>query len=455
LIRAVTERIRANELEDLVQSLAVCGAESADRTDGLSRIAFSDDETQALNLLEALGRQAGLECRFDAIGNLYIRLQGATDEVVQLGSHIDSVPEGGLYDGTLGIVAGFASLRAMRQAGLRLQRSVEVCCWRGEEHTFDAVYKGSATAFGASESPILGQRYRGQTLEEAILAQGLDPSPIREGQATLTEQEREQITAHLELHIEQAISLEREGLDIGIVDSISGHRRLLVTVTGAFDHSGATAMGPEFRRDANLAMAYMQVRIDELARRALAGGKDFVQTVGVINNHSQLNERYPQVGQNAVTKVSGFAYFTFDLMGTDNTWLDEHLARVKQCFGEVAEQFRVEVAIEDLDRSTAVALDDELQTLATEVASRLGYTHKRMSSGAGHDCALIATQHKPSGAPYRVGLIFVPCRGGISHSPREYCSPEQMLAGARVLCGTALRLAEPLDDPTGAEEPHS
>ena len=243
-----------------------------------------------------------------------------------MGSHLDTVPKGGQYDGGAGIVAGLEAILALHEYWSSMNCDLQLVVWRGEESaTFGSVCKGSRAAFGLNDPNILTKKFQGQTLEDAIARQGFDPSYIRGRKPTLSQQQIDSITAHFELHIEQASQLQTDRKRIGIVTSIRGAARYRVIIIGEAAHSGGTPMGSAFRRDANLAIAYMQVELDCLAKLRLEQGDDLVQTVGVVNIDPDFNMLDPRVYENSYTKVSPFGYFTLDIRSSQAVTLASYI----------------------------------------------------------------------------------------------------------------------------------
>ena len=407
----------------------------------ISRIAWSDEESAAIAYLRAEGEAFGLEGRYDAVGNLILSSPVASKRRLLVGSHLDSVPHGGNYDGAAGVVAGLEALRLLQHAGVSV--GVDLVSWRGEEHTYNAVYKGSAAAFGLSETHILHNTYGSQSLRDAIRSQGFDPSPIDESRPSLSPDYVDQLAGYFELHIEQGVRLEREGTDLGIVTSIAGDRRYLIVLEGRFDHSGATPMGRNFRSDVNLAMAYIQTRLDELGAQRRSEGQNFVQTIGIVNADPEIDKRYPDVHNNSVTKVSGMGYCTLDLMSADDEFMDRYAAEVHRLIWSTAKEHGVTAVIEQLDCSQGLSeLSPPLQSCLEESSRESGYSSVRMPSGAGHDAVMVAAARNSRGEGIPVGMLFVPCRKGISHSRDEFASHEAVARGAEVLAKSFLRLSK-------------
>ncbi len=426
-------------LEQHVMKLGTIGVQP----DGsITRLAFSDDESAAMAYLRAEGETFGLKGRYDGIGNLILSLPGEFDRRILVGSHVDSVPQGGNYDGAAGCIAALEALRLLHDEAHALNIGIDLVVWRGEEYTFNAVYKGSASAFGMSEPHILHNVYSDVSLRDAIRKQGFDPTYIDQGKPSLGQDYVDSIQGYLELHIEQGSILENENTDIGVVTSIAGDRRFLVVLHGRFDHSGATPMGTVYRSDVNLAMAYMQVRLDELAAQHRQNGHLFVQTVGIVNADPEIDRKYPNVHGNSVTKVSGLGYFTLDIMSSSDSFMDDYAAQVHRVIWKTAREFNVQAFIEQTDMATGVAsLDEQCLTALQTACETQNISYKNMPSGAGHDAVVVSQASQSDGNRIPVGMLFIPCRKGISHSKEEYTSPEAIAKGTIVLVEALRSLA--------------
>jgi N-carbamoyl-L-amino-acid hydrolase len=410
---------------------------------GFLRAAWSFEESAAMEYFRQVGVETGLHTAYDGVGNLYLTTPGRRDRLVQIGSHLDTVPMGGTYDGAVGIVAGMEAILALQSFWSQLSHSLQLVIWRGEESaTFGAVCKGSQAAFGLNDPKILSKDFEGQTLEAAILSQGYDPEFIANQHPTLPQTSIDAIEAHIEVHIEQANRLQVDECLIGIATSIRGAMRLRVLVSGEAAHSGATPMGASYRRDANLAMAYMLVALDRLAQEQLAQGHDLVQTVGVINSDSSYNLHDPRVYENALTKVSPFGYFALDIRSNRQSFLNDYVGQARQLVQSIAENYRVSVRFEEITALPPLeALDARLQTHIASACQALNLAYEHIPSGALHDVAVVASQRHSDGTIIPGGLIFIPCRDGVSHNPREYAAPEAIQAGAKVLALTLVQIA--------------
>ncbi len=432
--------IATADIQRHLDALAKIGNLGPSLEDGFLRAAWSDEESAAMQYIIGVAEEAGLQHRFDSVGNLFIRTPGGRAEVVQVGSHLDTVPRGGLFDGGAGIVAGLEAILCAQKNMTSQTRDMELVIWRGEESaTFNALFMGSRAAFGQADADLLKNRFQGISLEDAIRGQGFDPAAIVSGDATLDQSAIDSIAGHIELHIEQANRLEVEHIDIGIVTSIRAPRRFRIFVRGENAHSGATPMGLPYRKDACLSMSHMHVRLHEALTERCAKGQDLVQTIGVINSSKDLNEAHPEVYENALTKVSSFGYFLLDIRGNTKTFLDEYTAAALEIIQATAEQFSTPVEIQTLAESDPVEqLDRELQKHIVSASEQLGHSHVLMPSGAGHDAAVVAKQQRSNGTTIPTAMIFIPCRDGISHNPLEYATTEAITKGAEVIAHVLL-----------------
>lgn len=433
--------VSASAISGIYAALDKIGNLGPDR--GFLRAAWSDEESAAMRLIEATALAAGLNSRRDAVGNLIVETPGDFSTWVETGSHMDTVPGGGNYDGAAGVVAGLHALLAVHASGLALRHGLRLRVWRGEESsTFGVVSAGCRAAFGLLGAEVLGHVWQGISLADAIRGQGGDPRYIADGRPSIPETERDGIAAFLEMHIEQGRILEAGGFDIGVVSSIRGSVRNWVKLNGAFDHSGATPMGQAWRKDVNLAMAYMQVRLDELVRHAIGTGKDIVQTIGVVNSNRHVNETLPGLYDNAVVKVSGSGYFSHEVRGCRADEVREFVEQAGQRIRQTAEEFGIAVVLEEFSQMAGIEhMDDGLQALLSDCCRARGLRHTTLPSGAWHDGAVVTQVLRGDGGKIPVGMLFVPCHQGVSHSPEEYASPEQLALGATVLADAMFRLA--------------
>lgn len=438
-----TLRVTSEAIASTYAKLERIGALGDGPEHGYLRPAWHDEEDEAIRLIISEAERIGFKPRFDAIGNVALERPGKSGRFVEAGSHLDTVVAGGNFDGAAGVVAGLHAFGAIVASGTPLFHGLRLRIWRGEESaTNNTACKGSRAAFGLLPRATLDTSFRGTKLRDAIRRSGFDPLPIETERPTITKDELDRIIAHVELHIEQANSLERKGLDIGVVTAIRGPRRWKVELVGSFDHSGGTPMGPAFRRDTNLALGYIMVELDRLADDAIAKGNDLVQTIGVINSDQSINDSDPRVYQNATAKVSGYCYFMFEVRSTDGAFLKDYNERAFELIRTVADRFGVQVSASLVSESKPLEqLDRVIEDTLARSADVLGLKGIRMPSGALHDCLYLGQQVRSDDTNVPIGMVFIPCRDGKSHTPEEHCTFEQIANGASVLATAFLALA--------------
>jgi N-carbamoyl-L-amino-acid hydrolase len=385
---------------------------------GFSRLVFGEAEWGAVEYVTGLMREAGLAVRTDAFGNVIGRLEGREPgaPVVATGSHVDTVPEGGNFDGVVGVIAGLGALMRLKARGL-LRRPVEVMVFRGEESARFSIHTmGSKVMAGIAslEAWRKLQDHGGATLAQALATRGLDLERIPEAV-----RRPEEFKAFVEMHIEQGPVLEEAGIPIGVVEAIAGPVRLKISVEGTASHSGTTPMGK--RRDALVSAAQVVLAVqDEAAKRA---ERRIVGTVGVMKVHP-----------GAINVVPGRVEMWVDIRGIDAEDIAATARAVREAAARIADREGTRIQLETLSTDTPVPMDsDVIRTI--EAACRLaGVAYRRMPSGAGHDAMNMAKL-----AP--AGMIFIPCRRGVSHNPDEYAAPEDILTGIDVLTETLAALA--------------
>jgi hydantoinase/carbamoylase family amidase len=435
--------VSAEKIATYYESLDRIGCLGDPRKDGFLRPSWSEEEDRAMQVMIDAAKKLGLTPRYDAVGNLVLEIAGTEPTFVETGSHLDTVVRGGNFDGAAGIVAGIAAIEQILSSGQARTKGLRLRIWRGEESgTYALFCKGSLAAFGKLPPKALEAEFKGKKLRDAIRERGYDTGPIERGEPTIAQPEIDSIAAHIELHIEQANFLEREKLDVGLVTSIRAPIRHRIFLEGSFDHSGGTPMGTEYRRDVNLALSYIGVELDKLGKQRIDDGFDLVQTIGVINSDPGINAKDDRVYQNATAKVSGFGYFHYELRSSDlafkKRYTDEALAKIRT----VCESFRVKPTIELIsDGEPIEALDQSILDSLVVSAEVLQLKSAKIPSGAVHDCLHVGHQKKSSGQPVPIGMIFIPCRDGISHSPEEFSTNEEIARGASVLATSMLALA--------------
>jgi N-carbamoyl-L-amino-acid hydrolase len=362
---------------------------------------------------------SGLTTRIDAGGNLIGRRPGAKpgSGTIVIGSHSDTVPSGGRFDGTAGVLAALEVARALNERGQVLNHDLEIIdCLAEEVSAFGLSCVGSRAIAGSlSEEMLAYIGPGGEPLGDALKRVGGDPSRLAEAKRT-------DIAAYLELHIEQGPVLETEGIDLGIVETIAGITRLELTITGRADHAGTTPM--HLRRDALLAAAAIISGLRDLACEISDRGEGyFVATVA---------EMY--VEPNAANVIAGSVRLIVDARAERRATMEYFVARLRESMPDVASPASAELAtVAVLSDALPAVGDTALCNALAEAADALGLTHRRMASGAGHDAV-----HFSRIAP--AAMVFTPCRGGRSHCPEEWVEPGELAAGAAAMFGAIIAI---------------
>ena len=406
------------ELRALAAFSDVSEGPEEDGTAAVTRVVFTRTDLEARAYVESLARQAGLAIRRDAIGNTFFRWQGTDPEAlaVATGSHIDAIPNAGMYDGTIGVLGGLAAVRALKTRGFRPRRSIEVILFTSEEPTrFGIGCLGSRVLSGAlsTASASALQDASGATLEEVRTAAGFAGSL---GQVPL---QPNAYAAFVELHIEQGPELERTGVPIGIVTAIAAPASLRVVIEGEGGHAGAMLM--PIRHDALVAAAEL---IQAVEAAALAtGSEDTVATVGMCD-----------VFPGAVNSVPSRVTLSLDVRDIDQARRDAVLDAIGNAAREIATRRGVAIRHTWLNQDAPAAASPEVLEAVAAACSDEAVASVRMVSRAYHD-ALFMARLVP------MAMIFIPCRDGISHRPDEYAAPDDIARGVAVLAGTLARLS--------------
>lgn len=401
--------INGDRLKDNINRLAKIGKQP----DGsICRLAFTPEDLQARYLVQQWLVDAGMTVRTDAAGNLIGTYAGNVEDASALatGSHIDTVPSGGCFDGVLGVLAGIEVVRTLRENNLRLNHPIEVIVFTDEESTMIGCQAIAGTVL--QQAPERYQPKVGKSIQTCLETVGGNWNEI-----AIAKRAHSNIAAFVELHVEQGAILETSGKDIGVVLGVVGMRRKLITVTGQANHAGTTPMS--MRQDALVAAAQVVLSVRDIARRMPSQP---VATVG-----------YLAVSPNAVNIVPGKVELSVDLRDLS-----------KECLDEMVEQLRQEVQAIAVDTSTEIAIAPQLcveptlanlqvQTTIESVCQQLKLSYCYLPSRAGHDALEI-------GRITDMGMIFVPSQAGVSHSESEYTSPQQCTQGANVLLQTLLEL---------------
>lgn len=409
LIAQDPPRVNEKRLTNTLFQLSEYGKDSLGVT---NRVAFSDADLAGREYVLGLMRKVGLEVHIDFAGNLIGRRVGSDPSLkpIAMGSHIDMVPNGGNYDGIVGSLAAIEVIRTLEDAGLRTRHPLEVIIFANEE---GGVMGSRALAGTLSQEALEVVNSTGYTMKEGINRIGGDASRLRE-----VVRRKGDLEAFLELHIEQGGILHEKEIDIGVVEGIVGIKWWDVEIEGKANHAGTTPM--DARKDALLAASRFVIEVHEIARSE--PGRH-VATVGRIRAEPGAPNVIPGRVQLSL-EIRDLSAEKMEML------FDRMEARARQIAGESGTVFR----FQPLDATGAPALtDDNIRRLIAGQAESLGLTHMPLQSGAGHD-AQDMTLLCPA------GMIFVPSRDGISHSPEEFTSSADMANGANVLLRTLLAI---------------
>lgn len=389
-----------------LRTLAQYGANAGG---GVSRVAYSDADVQGREYVTGLMREAGLQVRVDAAANIIGRRAGRDDGLppILFGSHIDSVPDGGNYDGTVGSLAAIEAARTIAEHGITTRHPLEVIVFQNEE--------GGLVGSRALSGELLAEHLTrvsssGKTMREGTAFIGGDPDAIAGARRA-----RGDVAAYIELHIEQGGVLEREKRHIGIVTGIVGISWWDVTVTGFSNHAGTTPM--DQRQDSLLAAARF---IDAVNRVVTSVPGRQVGTVGRI-----------AAKPGAPNVIAGEVVLSLELRDLDAAKTAMLFDRIRREADAIGEASGTTFAFTPTFESLPAPADDAVRGAISHAAGTLGLTTMEMPSGAGHDAQSVARI-----AP--VGMLFIPSVGGISHSPREFSRPEDVVNGANVLLNAVL-----------------
>ncbi|WP_028922277.1 Zn-dependent hydrolase [Pseudonocardia acaciae] len=405
--------VDAARLEGDLRTLAGFSAPST--LGGVTRRAWSEEFFAAQAWLIERFEEAGLAVHVDAVNNIWGRWEEGSLPAVVAGSHIDSVPSGGAYDGCLGVLGALEAIRALRAAGHRPSRQLWVVAWMEEEGSnFGTALLGSRAFVGDLDLDDAAARrdLTGRTLAEAVAARGHDWSELADLPSGVDD-----IGSYLELHIEQGPILEAAGLPVGVVTDIVCFRAGTVTFTGVSNHAGTTPM--EGRRDAAVGAA-----------RAIVAARDLAVRHGIRATTGRLSAT--PGGSNV---IPGAAAFSLDTRHRDKPPLDAYLAELKDQFRIIADDEGLTWDYSESYDIDPVPLDPDLQKLFGSFCEASSIPYQPMVSGAGHDAMALAPR-------VPAGMLFVPSRAGVSHAPSEYTSPEHCALGADLLARAMARLSE-------------
>lgn len=366
---------------------------------GITRLPFTEEYEKADEFIVNLMKKAGLEVQHDSVGNLFGTLKSSkSDKHILIGSHIDTVPQGGIFDGNLGVLAALECLKILKENNYNNNYNLTVAAFIGEEGSEIGGTLGSRCFTGEIELNEKEQIF--------FKEKGINPQSVKE-----TKIAHDKIKNYLEMHIEQGEVLQNEGIPIGVVKGIVGIDRYKAIVKGLANHAGTTPMN--LRDDALLKASKLIVKINEIVNEI---GGDLVGTVGKI-----------KAEPGAVNVIPGQAVFTIELRDMDKKKMNKVMNKVRESLSEK------ELIIEDILYEGGTYLDQEVQKVIIESAKKLNYEYKEMISGAGHDA-------NPLSEITPTGMIFVPSYKGISHSPEEWTDWQDVKKGAEVMLETIKKL---------------
>lgn len=394
------------------------GGIGRDKGGGNTRLAFTQEDARARNLFIRWLEDCELEVKVDAVGNIIGRYAGLdlTLPPLVMGSHLDTVPNGGLFDGVLGCVAALECVQVLYESNKRLQHPVEVIVFANEEGgRFGTGLLGSRAMIGSVPVEELKTSFddQGYSVWEAMKDFGLRPDQLKDTLRTSKD-----MSAYLEIHIEQGAILATEKIAVGVVTGVVGIRRLNLLIEGEANHAGTTPF--HLRRDALLAAARITdaVRV----RTQQVGEKSTVATVGII-----------QGWPGAVNVVAGKARLSIEIRDVLEQVIERVEQAIKHSWEAIAEEEGVTVTVESADYVPPAPVSEDIRLVIEKSCQDLNISYKNMPSGAGHDAQSMA-------AICPMGLIFVPSQGGISHAPQEVSTWEDIETGVNVLLQSLIKL---------------
>lgn len=406
------------DAEGLAREIDALAEISEAEPPAVTRVVFTEQDLQAREWLKQRSRDAGLTARVDAVGNTFFRWEGTRPDLpaVATGSHIDAIPNAGKFDGVLGVLGGLEAIRALRRSGFQPCRSIELIQFTAEEPTrFGVGCIGSRLMAGvlAADADDKLRGKDGETLRGARTKAGFsgDLASVRLPQG--------HYDSFVELHIEQGPILERERIAIGIVHQIAGPASLFVTIEGQGGHAGGVLM-PD-RRDALCAAAELVLKIEAGARES--GSTDTVATAGIC-------EVYP----GAINSIPSRVKLGVDLRDTDGKRRDRVLGEIRAAADELTRRRHVDMSFQMLNADEPSESSPQVLAAIARGCLEEGLESRRMVARAYHDSSFMSFI-------VPMAMIFIPCRGGLSHRPDEYASSEHIAAGVKVLARTLAELS--------------
>ncbi|MDU0070723.1 Zn-dependent hydrolase [Bacillus glycinifermentans] len=401
--------ININRLTNHLQELAVIGKT---KDGGINRFSYTDEEKCANEQLEQYMKAAGLSVEYDAIGNLI----GSTKReeglpVILIGSHIDTVPNGEKYDGSLGVLTAIEVIHSLKENNIRLKHPLKVIAFKDEEGTrFGYGMIGSRAVAGTlTEEDLKRKDQKGISIEQAINQHGFNKDRLQSAKL-------ENVKCYMEVHIEQGKVLEHQNAAVGCVTGITGPVWLQFTLSGLAEHAGATPM--DQRQDALVGASLIIAEAEKIAKEYPSA----VATVGQLS-----------IKPNGVNVIPGEVTWTFDIRDIDEDIRDQVERRIKQFSEMIAAERRLGLEVLELQRVAPLRCDQNIQEVIKDCIRKINEPVISLPSGAGHD----GMQFKDL---FPVGMIFVRSKDGISHNPKEFSSEQDIEKAAKVLYQSILKL---------------
>ena len=390
---------------------------------GVSRDSYGPGEQSAINYVEKLAKEEGLPVRFDEAANLIVELEGSNPNApcIICGSHLDSVPQGGNFDGAAGVIAGLISIIRMKRTNVIPPRTIRVMALRGEESAwFDLCYLGSSALFGELAKNDLDRRHRftGKTLGSYMKDAGAAVERIANGEKLI---QPSQIAAYLELHIEQGPVMVARGIPVGVVTGLRGNiRHAEIICRGEAGHAGAVPRW--LRHDAVMATADLINRIDKHWQALLERGLDLVVTAGIVGTNPE---------EHAMSRIPGECKFCLEVRSQSSDTLEAFYQLVRSEAENIGRDRGVKFDFDRRSHSNPAVMDDDWVEHLLETSKKLNIEAEPIPSGAGHDAAVFANSGIPS------AMIFIRNENG-SHNPNEAMELDDFMHGTDVLYSSLL-----------------
>ena len=398
----------------LMQMMTDVGAIGALPNGGVRRLAFSPEDRQARQLVQSWMETAGMTVTIDAAANIIGRYEGRFPHAPALatGSHLDTVPNAGIYDGTYGVLAGVEVARTLYEQGIRPAHPIEVIVFADEERT---MIGSKAMAGKASLEPNFYDHPHYEPIEMGLSFIGGNWSQLPSAR-----RDTDGLAAFVELHVEQGPVLEAADNPIGLVTGIVGQRRYLITIDGSASHAGTTPM--PMRQDALVAASEIILAVNRIGNKSGDGYGDQVATVGAM-----------KLSPNVANTIPGRVEMTLDIRDLSNQRLDAMISELEAVMGAIATQTHTQISFKPQLRNEPVPVNSHIYNAIAQVCDQLQLPVQPLPSRASHDAQIIASITD-------MGMIFVPSQDGISHSETEYTTPEHCIQGANILLHTLLKL---------------